>query len=154
MSKEIFTVGHSNHAWEPFAALLKRYEVQVVVDVRSRPSSRHALFANRRRLPTLLDGEGMRHVYLGDSLGGKPLDPSLYDQDGRPDYAKIRSKRFFKDGLHTLLSLTGESTVALMCAEEEPRECHRSLLIGPALAEIGMELRHIRKDGTAGVVVE
>ena len=154
MSKEVFTIGHSNHTWEAFAALLKRHGVQVVVDVRSRPISRHAPFANRRRLPTLLDGEGMRHVYLGDSLGGKPLDPSLYDQDGRPDYSKIRSKRFFKDGLDTLLRLTGESTVVLMCAEEDPTMCHRTLLLGPALAEIGVELRHIRKDRAAGGVVE
>ena len=152
MSREVFTIGHSNQAWEAFAALLKRHGVQVVVDVRSRPVSRHAPFANKRRLPTLLDGEGMRHVYLGDSLGGKPADPSLCDQDGLPDYAKIRSQRLFKDGIDILLSLTEESTVALMCAEEDPKGCHRSLLIGPVLAARGVELRHIRRDGTAGGV--
>ena len=83
---------------------------------------------------------------LGDSLGGKPADGSCYDEKGKPDYRKISSKLFFRRGIEELLELAGDSTAAIMCAEEDPARCHRTLLIGPALERRGVTLRHIRRD--------
>ena len=120
----------------------------MLVDVRSNPVSRFAPFANLRRLPPLLDQEGVRHVAMGDSLGGKPSDRSLYDESGAPDYGKIASTKAFRDGIEELLRLAEDSVVALMCAEEDPARCHRRLLIGTALVERGVTLRHIRRDGS------
>ena len=144
----VYTIGHSNHTWDTFAPLLKQNDVDVLVDARSSPVSRHAPFANVRRLPTLLVQEGVRYVYLGESLGGRPADSSCYDGNGRPDYEKIRSKSFFREGVEELLKLAQDSTVALMCAEEDPKKCHRRLLIGPALENRGVALLHIRADGS------
>jgi uncharacterized protein (DUF488 family) len=147
VATEIFTIGHSNQTWDAFAALLRQHGVQVLADVRTTPKSRHAPFASLSRLPGLLGGEGVTYVFLGDSLGGKPADGSCYDQKGRPDYHKIRSKVFFRKGIEELLKLVEGSTVAIMCAEEDPSKCHRTLLIGPALEPHGVALRHIRGDG-------
>ena len=143
----IYTIGHSNHTWDEFAALLRQNEIQVLADTRSNPSSRFASFANARTLPSLLAQEGIRHVYLGDSLGGKPSDPSLFNDSGKPDYRKIRSTMSFREGIDRLMGLAEESNVVLMCAEEDPSKCHRRLLIGPALEERGIDLLHIRGDG-------
>ena len=44
-----------------------------------------------------------------------------------------------------------DSVVVIMCAEENPARCHRKLLVGAALEARGVELRHIRKDGSAGI---
>ena len=148
MPPAIYTVGHSSHTWERFAPLLRQHGIQVLVGVRSNPVSRFAPFANSRRLPPLLDQEGVRHVAMGGSLGGKPSDRSLYDKSGAPDYGKIASTKAFRDGIEELLRLAEGSVVALMCAEEDPVRCHRQLLIGPALAESGVSLRHIRSDGS------
>ena len=144
----IFTVGHSNHTWEEFAHLLRQHGVEALVDVRSRPVSRYAPFANNPTLARLLQGEGMDYVFMGDSLGGKPSDRSCYDDAGKPDYDEIRSRDFFKMGIDELTALAGNSTLALMCAEEDPGKCHRRLLIGPSLAETGVSLSHIRADGS------
>jgi hypothetical protein len=35
-----------------------------------------------------------------------------------------------------------------MCAEKEPLECHRTLLVGRALAGLGCTIEHILADGT------
>ncbi|MCI0441391.1 MAG: DUF488 domain-containing protein [Chloroflexi bacterium] len=145
---EIYTIGHSRHEWEMFLALLKTHGIETLVDVRSKPVSRFARFANKRVLPHLLEREGIRHAYLGDSLGGKPADESYYDAKGSPNYERIASEPGFKKGIDELLKLAKNSRVAIMCAEEDPTKCHRRLLIGPSLTERGVELLHIRKDGS------
>ena len=69
------------------------------MDTRSNPESRYANFANIRDLPPLLNKEGIQYLYMGDSLGGKPSDQSCYNDKGKPDYSKIRSRAFFRDGI-------------------------------------------------------
>ena len=150
MSNHIFTIGHSKHTWDNFAILLKQHGVQVLVDTRSNPASRFAPYANSRRLHGLLEQEGIGYVYLGDRLGGRPNDRSFYDEKGRPDYRVMRSRESFREGVEELVDLAEESAVAIMCAEEDPAKCHRTLLIGPALEQRCVALLHIRADGAEG----
>lgn len=145
---QIYTIGHSNHSWESFADLLRRHRIQVLVDVRSNPVSRWAPFASSHALPELLDELGTRYVHLGTSLGGKPADPSYYDRHGRVDYRKLRSSYAFQEGIEELLRLARHEQTAIMCSEEDPVKCHRSLLVGPALDDHGVELLHIRGVGS------
>jgi hypothetical protein len=35
-----------------------------------------------------------------------------------------------------------------MCSEKEPIECHRTLLVGQTLVELGQEVTHIHGDGS------
>ena len=148
MGKAIFTIGHSNHKWDAFAALLAKHGIELLVDTRTNPVSRYAPWANARKLKDILGQSGLDYAFIGDSLGGKPSDGSCYRADGRPDYRKIRTRDFFRDGIDTLMEITEGKTVALMCAEEDPSKCHRRLLIEPALLEKGLDVRHIRGDGT------
>ncbi len=143
---QIYTIGHGNHTWERFLALLNQRGIGLLLDVRSNPVSRWAHFANRRMLPRLLDEQGIRHEYMGDSLGGKPSDPALY-ADGKPDYLKIAGSAEFQEGIARLLELAEGASTAIMCAEEDQAMCHRHLLIEPALEERGVSLLHIRRDG-------
>ena len=98
-----------------------------------------------RTLPGLLEREGIRHVFMGDSLGGKPADRELYDDNGTPDYGKIASQPAFQKGIEEGMGVAADSRMALMCAEEDPSGCHRTLLIGPALEGRGVALVHIRR---------
>ena len=86
---------------------------------------------------------------MGDSIGGKPADLALYDSNCQPDYAKIAAGDDFQRGIAGLLELADGLQTAVMCAEEDPANCHRNLLIGPELRERGIELLHIRKRGLA-----
>ena len=148
MGKAVFTIGHSNHEWDAFAALLAKHGVELLVDTRTSPVSRYAPWANAGSLKAMLGRAGVDYAFMGDSLGGKPPDGSCYRPDGRPDYREIRTRTFFRDGIDALLELVEGRAVALMCAEEDPSKCHRRLLIEPALLDRGVDVRHIRGDGT------
>jgi uncharacterized protein (DUF488 family) len=144
----IFTIGHSNHSAEKFVDLLKRHGIEVVADVRSQPYSRHAPHFNARDIEAILWDNGIGRLFLGFELGGRPTAEEFYDADGRVDYARIERSRFFLDGIHRLERDTRDRRIALLCSEENPTGCHRRLLVGRALGERGIVVRHIRGDGS------
>src|SRR5215210_1512284 len=85
----ILTVGHSSLLMEAFLARLCRYEVEVLVDIRSAPFSAYCPRFNRPDLRVALAGKGIHYSFAGGALGGKPADPALWRADGGPDYDKI-----------------------------------------------------------------
>ena len=145
---EIYTIGHSNHTWELFSALLKNAGIELLVDVRSRPYSRWAAFANKTRLPALLVSKNIDYAFMGDSLGGKPAERAFYGADGLPDYTLIAKSESYGKGLKQLILQAKGLTTAIMCSEEDPARCHRHLLIGPSLKEQGIGVLDIRRDGS------
>src|SRR5918997_761354 len=98
----VFTVGHSNHSAEKFAVLLKRHGIEVLVDIRSRPYSRHAPQFNARGIEATLSGNGIRYLFLGRELGGRPEEEMFYDTEGRVEYALVERSRPFLDGIKRL----------------------------------------------------
>ena len=144
----MFTIGHSNHPAEKLVGLLKGHGVEVLVDTRSRPYSRHAPHFNTRVLETTLRADGIGYLFLGEQLGGRPEGEEFYDAQGRVDYALLEHSGPFLDGISRLESEIGARTVALLCSEEDPAGCHRRLLVGRALGERGIVVRHIRGDGS------
>jgi uncharacterized protein (DUF488 family) len=144
----VFTVGHSNHSAEIFFGLLKEYGIEVVVDTRSHPYSRHAPRFNAHALEAALSTGGIRYLFLGRELGGRPEGEEFYDGKGRVDYALVGCSGPFLDGISRLQKEIQSRTVVLLCSEENPIRCHRRLLVGRALEEQGITLRHIRGDGS------
>jgi uncharacterized protein (DUF488 family) len=128
--------------------LLKGHGVEVLVDTRSRPYSRHAPHFNIRELRATLSGDGIGYLYLGRELGGWPEGEEFYDADGRVDYALVERSQPFLDGIHRLKREIPARRIALLCSEEDPAGCHRRLLVGRALSEQGIVVRHIRGDGS------
>jgi uncharacterized protein (DUF488 family) len=143
-----FTVGHSNHSARKFAGLLKRHRIEVLVDTRSHPYSRYAPHFNAHTLERVLTKDDIRYLFLGRELGGRPEEEMFYDTEGRVDYALVGDSQPFLDGISRLEQEVRTSTVALLCSEEDPTRCHRRLLVGRALEERGITLRHIRGDGS------
>lgn len=142
----VFTVGHSNHSLAKLVELLQAYNVETVVDVRSSPYSRlHPQF-NRGLLVVGLKKSGLNYEFMGDRLGGRSDDPSCY-QNGRIDYEVVAKTDYFVQGLHTLQELGARTRVALLCAEREPIECHRMLLVSRRLVGAGLEVQHIHAEG-------
>jgi len=144
----VFTVGHSNHPAEKFLRLLKGYGIEVVADTRSRPYSGYAPHFDARALEAVLSRDGIGYLFLGGKLGGRPEGEEFYDAKGRVDYALVGCSRPFLDGISRLEREIRTHTVALLCSEEDPARCHRRLLVGRALEERGVTLRHIRGDGS------
>jgi uncharacterized protein (DUF488 family) len=144
---DLLTIGHSNLPADRFMALLTSAGVTAVADVRSVPFSRWCPWFSTKALAQRLAGEGIAYIALGDSLGGRPRDPKLY-RNGVADYEAMAARPEFVAGLERVVDEIARHRVCLLCAEREPLDCHRCLLVGRALAERGLTLGHIPADGT------
>lgn len=144
----LFTLGHSNHPPDKFVKLLTDNRIECVVDVRSRPYSRWASFANRENLDKLLASLNISYLYLGNLLGG--LVPGL-DRKNKAErlkaYDSIRQEKYFIDGIDRLIEEIKKHRTCILCAEENPAACHRHLLIAASMADRGVQILHIRGDG-------
>jgi len=144
----VFTVGHSNHTLDAFIALLEKHQIEVLVDTRSSPHSRFAPHFNKSNLKAAATQNGVKYLFLGQELGGRPEVDDLYDADGRVDYARVAETRSFQEGISRVENGIKAYRVALLCSEENPKGCHRRLLVGRVLAERGATVLHIRGDGS------
>ncbi|MFI4991127.1 MAG: DUF488 family protein [Solirubrobacterales bacterium] len=144
----IWTVGHSNHDPSRFAELLAGERIEFLVDVRSYPYSRFAPHFNRDELETAMRDRGVRYLFLGDDLGGRPSREDHYDADGHALYEPMSREDSFVRAVARLIDGAGQHRIALMCSEGNPLHCHRRLLVGKVLTDRSIELRHILADGT------
>ena len=144
----IYTIGHSNHPIEKLIALLQQHSVNALADVRSAPYSRFNPQFNREKLRASLASVGIRYVFLGEQLGARSKDPACYDESGRISYGKLASTPPFRRGLERLLTGMRDHLIAIMCAEREPLECHRTLLVSRELEKLGVPVTHILQDGS------
>lgn len=139
----LYSIGHGNKTFDEFEKELRSFNIQYLIDVRSKPYSKWNPSFNQDMLKYLLKERGFVYVYMGDTIGGMPSDSSCYT-DGHIDYAKMREKDFFKAGFMRLLTAAEkELRVAIMCSESEPEKCHRSKLIGQELMKFEISLNHI-----------
>jgi hypothetical protein len=142
----ILTIGHSTHTYERFVELLRNAGVTAVADVRTSPHSRHFPHFNRGTIEAKLHADGIAYSFLGEELGGRPKSRKYYS-DGVADYERMAAAAEFKSGLKRVIDGAQKYRIALMCAEQDPLDCHRCLLIARALAERGMKAGHILPDG-------
>jgi len=146
--KPLYTVGHGSRKREDFLGLLKSFGIEYLVDVRSQPYSKFNPQFNQTEIKFFLESNGIRYVFMGDSIGGRPKDKSCYDREGKVDYDAVSTKDFFIKGIERLkVAYNKEVNVALMCSETKPCECHRSKLIGRVLSMNNILLRHIDEKG-------
>jgi uncharacterized protein (DUF488 family) len=143
----ILTVGHSNQPVEHLVALLRQHAVDVLVDVRSQPYSRYATQFNREHLEPAVVQYGLHYLFLGAELGGRQLGkiPSLDERLILAD--EVIGLPSFQHAIDRLLEGARRYRIALLCAEEDPTECHRRLWVGRALRMRGATVAHIRSDG-------
>lgn len=143
----VFTIGHSNHELRKLIDLLKFNKIDVVVDIRSNPHSRFAPQFNKDGFKKVIHAAGVKYLFLGKEVGGKPKDPEFYDPDGFVLYSRIAESPIFLEGIERLMNGIRNYRVVLMCSEENPAHCHRRLLVGRVLDKKGVQIYHIRGDG-------
>ena len=147
MPPPVFTIGHSNHTQEHFLALLLQHRVAAVADVRSAPYSRYNPHFDRDALQAALPPAGIHYVFLGHQLGARSNDPDCYAQ-GRVRFDRLAQTTVFRAGLARIREGRATLRIALMCAEKEPLDCHRTILVARHLAAAGLDIQHIHADGT------
>ena len=82
-------------------------------------------------------------MFMGDSLGGRPDDETCY-VNGKVDYEKVKATASYQRGIQRLhTAFSQQQSVALMCSEGKPEECHRCKLIGATLTNENIPVIHI-----------
>lgn len=140
----LFTIGHSTHEFERFLSLLKLHRIEVLADVRTSPVSRFEWFCGES-LKKQLKANGINYVFLGKELGARREERCCYIGT-RADYDLIAKTPAFRDGLKRLKEGVAKFRVALMCAEREPLDCHRTVLVCRH-AKTFVDISHIHADG-------
>jgi uncharacterized protein (DUF488 family) len=139
----IYTIGYGERTVAALVAVLQRYQIDYLVDVRTAPYSRYKPEFSKAELSAALRQAGFKYLFMGDQLGGRPTDPACYT-DGKVDYDKVQATTTYQQGIERLRSaFAQQQRIALMCSEGKPEQCHRSKLIGATLDKLGIPLVHI-----------
>jgi uncharacterized protein (DUF488 family) len=144
----VFTIGHSTHEPEVFFDLLKANFVNCVIDVRSVPFSARAPQFIKEALKEYLEERSVTYLHFPKAFGARQKDPKLLDETGRVDFDKVRQSHYFKEGIDKLRhGLERGFTIALMCSEANPLDCHRFGMISYQLVREGLSVKHILRNG-------
>lgn len=145
----LYSIGHGQKSLDEFYEELISFGIQYVIDVRSSPFSKWAPQFNQREIANYLKSKGLVYAYMGNVIGGRPVNDFCYDEKGHFDYEKMAKEPSFKDGLLRLVTANERQfIVAVMCSESDPSQCHRSKLIGRELYEnYHINMKHIVAPG-------
>lgn len=146
MPDVVYTIGHSTHSIDRLIELLSMHAITAVADVRSSPFSRFKPHFNRVSLQTSLKKAGIRYVFLGRELGGRPADRACY-VGGTVNYDLVARTELFQAGISRVAEGVRRHRIALLCTEEDPLACHRALLVSRHLVDRGIVAQHIRGSG-------
>lgn len=142
----IFTIGHSTHPIETLIELLGKHQINAIADVRSHPYSEYNPQYNKDPLRNSLQANGVDYVFLGRELGARTDDPACYC-DGRVDYDKVALTENFSEGISRVKKGADSRKIALMCAEKDPLDCHRTILVARYLVKEEITVMHVLSDG-------
>ncbi|MEM3357056.1 MAG: DUF488 domain-containing protein [Candidatus Bathyarchaeia archaeon] len=140
MQTTIWTIGHSNRSKNAFLEMLKEHEIQVLVDIRSFPTSKVEHF-KRENLEKWLPENGIEYVWLGKELGG-------YRKGG---YKRHMRTKLFKEGIKKLMEIATQKRTCIMCMETNPKYCHRRF-IAAHLERKGVKVVHIISKGQQSLI--
>lgn len=148
--KIIYTIGHSTQTIEQFIGLLKKHSVDCVVDVRSTPYSQYASQFNQPEIRQELKKAGIEYIHMGKEFGARRDNKDLYDSSGKLDFDKTVGDEDFLSGIGRIKAgIEKGYTIAFMCTEKEPQDCHRCILVGRSFNDMqGIKVENIKGDGT------
>jgi uncharacterized protein (DUF488 family) len=143
----IYTIGHSTRTQEELIALLRFYSVQTLIDIRRVPYSRHNAQFNREEMITVIPRAGIRYEHLTQLGGVKPsqevIDRAKSCSERSRGFAAYMQSPPFLEGIERVLTLAKDGTLALMCAESDPRHCHRFWVADALVGSEGISVKHI-----------
>lgn len=143
MEKKIYTIGYTAFDIENFIKEIKNIGITCIIDVRSFPKSNYYKDFDSNILELKLKENGILYRNYAYEFGARQEDKSLYP-NGYLDFEMFSKTENFKQGVKKLDSGTLlKQTFALMCAEKDPYNCHRCIMVSRFLQEYGYEIFHI-----------
>jgi len=124
----LFTIGYSIHEKDSFMAVLLKNNIDMLIDIRSRPQYTNNTEFLQAKLIINLKAENIQYKYLGNSLGGRPKNMNYYNKK-RLDYNFFTKSPEFQIGISKIYNYLRKNNCVLMCSENDPLKCHRFLII-------------------------
>ena len=147
ISSVLKTIGHSNLHLDTFLDILYHYNINCIIDIRSSPYSRYNPQFNRETLKTDLEINEIEYIYMGNRLGARYEDKNLIFDNGKVDFGKVKELPSFVSGIESLINnINTGHNISLMCAEKDPFNCHRFVLVSRTLAKRNIDIEHILSD--------
>ena len=138
---EIFAIGHSNYPYDKLINMIKKYDINCVVDIRETPYNKEAFNESLRN-------SGFLYIYMGKEFGAKRTNKDVYTQEGYADFEKVAKEDIFLNGIERLKKGCQMGyRIVLLGAMQEPIRCHRSILVGKVLNKEGFDVKYIMHEG-------
>ncbi len=144
MITKLFTIGYAGFGLPEFLTELKKRQIQLVIDVRSQPFSKYYADYNQDRICNALKNENIYYRNYAKEFGARQENKVYYSSEGYLDFSKFSKSEVFQNGIERLcLSMQKGYSFVLMCAEKDPIDCHRAILVSRAFHEKGYQVEHI-----------
>lgn len=141
---EIYTIGHTNYSIQQFVDLIKSYNINCVVDVRSTPFSKYTPQFNENNIKIELNKRGIYYLQMGNEFGARRNNKELYTINGYLDFEKTRKDIEFIKGINRIKHGCNKGfNITLICTEKDPFDCHRAIMVGKGLKDSGIIVNHI-----------
>ncbi len=150
--KTIWTIGHSTHTLEELIAMLKSFQIELLIDIRRFPASRKFPHFNKEFLTSALPENHIQYKHLINLGGRRAPRKDSHNTGWRVDafrgYADYMETENFHEAIKDLEDLGKQKRTAYMCSEAVWWRCHRSL-VSDYLKFKGWTVMHIMAVGKA-----
>ena len=147
MTNKLFTIGYASFSIKDFVSTLQQHKINALVDVRSAPCSKYKPEFKKDSLNNFLVDNNISYIFLGKYVGARVEDPTCYI-DGKLNYGLLKKTKNYQTGINRILNGMKDYRIALMCAEKDPVNCHRTFLICRTLRSYPIKILHILEDGS------
>lgn len=148
MIDTIYTIGYAGFPIDKFVEELKNNSINAVIDVRSSAFSQYYSDYNKNNLELRLKKEGIYYRNYAKEFGARQNDEEYYADEGYLDFSKFSKSEQYLEGIKKLCTSMGKGyTFALMCAEKNPIDCHRTVLVARTFFEKGYKVVHLCPEG-------
>ena len=146
--ERIFTIGYTAFDTGQMIKVLKAHNIHCLIDVRTVPASARLPQYSRPVLEAILKKEGIRYRHYPE-FGARQEDSKWYNAEGYLDFERYMESEVFQSGIHKVQEgMRMGYRFALMCAEKDPINCHRAIMVARGFSRAGNDVAHIRVDST------
>ena len=140
----VYTIGYTSFDINKFIEILKKYHINCLIDVRSNPKSSYYKEYDDINLSYSLKKNNILYRNYNVEFGARQNNKKYYNPKGFLDFKVFSKSEQFKEGIFKIRKAQELGyTVCLMCAEKDPINCHRTILIARNLDINGFNVRHI-----------
>lgn len=146
--ERIYTIGYTAFDTEQMIKVLKAHNIHCLIDVRTVPASARLPQYSRPVLEAILKKEGIRYRHYPE-FGARQEDGKWYNAEGYLDFERYMESEAFQSGIHKVQEgMRMGYRFALMCAEKDPINCHRAIMVARGFSRAGNDVAHIQVDST------